>query len=75
MLVSQAGARTGSHNLVVGPSHIYSSRGGVVFGNRNMISGEYATTLGGVQNSSGGAASSILGGFGVVVDDVEATYP
>ena len=70
-----SGARVGSHNLVVGPSHAFTSRGGVVFGRGNLISGEYATTLGGVQNSSEGAASSILGGYGVIVSDVEATYP
>jgi len=68
-------SRAGSHNLVVGPSHSFSSTAGAVFGNRNLISGQYATILGGVQNSSIGAASSVLGGFGVVVDDPEATYP
>ena len=75
MPVQSSGARVGSHNLVVGPSHAFTSRGGVVFGRGNLISGEYATTLGGVQNSSEGAASSILGGYGVVVSDVEATSP
>lgn len=75
MPVASGGSRSGSHNLVVGPSHAYSSTGGVVFGNRNLISGQYATILGGVQNSSQGAASSILGGFGLVVSGTEATYP
>ncbi len=75
MPVQSSGSRVGSHNLVVGPSHAFTSRGGVVFGRGNLISGEYATTLGGVQNSSEGAASSILGGYGVVVSDVEATSP
>ena len=75
MPVQSSGSRVGSHNLVVGPSHAFTSRGGVVFGRGNLISGEYATTLGGVQNSSAGAASSILGGYGVIVSDVEATYP
>ena len=75
MPVQSSGSRVGSHNLVVGPSHAFTSRGGVVFGRGNLISGEYATTLGGVQNSSEGAASSILGGYGVIVSDVEATYP
>jgi hypothetical protein len=75
MPILQGWSRGGSHNLVVGPSHTFSSTGGVVFGSRNVISGQYATTLGGVQNSSQGAASSILGGFGVVVNFPEATYP
>jgi len=75
MPVSQGWSRNGSHNLVVGPSHTFTSTGGVVFGNRNLISGQYATTLGGVQNSAQGSASSILGGFGVVVNFPESTYP
>jgi hypothetical protein len=75
MPVPTGGTRGGSHNLVVGPSHAFTSTGGVVFGRGNMISGQYATTLGGVQNSSKGPASSILGGFGVVVSFDEETYP
>jgi hypothetical protein len=63
MPVPTGGTRGGSHNLVVGPSHAFTSTGGVVFGRGNMISGQYATTLGGVQNSSKGPASCILGGF------------
>ena len=73
--VSQNWSRAGSHNLIVGPSHSFTSKGGAVFGNRNIIAGEYATTLGGVQNSSTGAASSILGGYGVIVNGTEETYP
>jgi hypothetical protein len=75
MPVPTGGSRVGSHNLVVGPSHAFTSTGGVVFGRGNLISGQYATTLGGVQNSSKGPASSILGGFGVVVSFDEETYP
>lgn len=73
--VPLGGSRGGSHNLVVGPSHAFTSTGGVVFGRGNLISGQYATNLGGVQNSSKGPASSILGGFGVVVSFDEETYP
>jgi hypothetical protein len=75
MPVMSGGSRVGSHNLVVGPSHTFTSTGGVVFGRDNLISGQYATTLGGVQNSSKGPASSILGGFGVVLNYDEETYP
>lgn len=73
--VMSGGSRVGSHNLIVGPSHSFTSTGGVVFGRDNLISGQYATTLGGVQNSSKGPASSILGGFGVVLSFDEETYP
>jgi hypothetical protein len=69
------GSRIGSHNLVVGPSHAYTSTGGAVFGDNNLISGQSATILGGNHNSATGPDSSILGGFRVVVSDTEATYP
>lgn len=75
MPITQGWSRGGSHNLVVGPSHTFTSAGGVVFGNRNLISGQYATALGGVQNTAQGSASSILGGFGVIVNFPESTYP
>jgi hypothetical protein len=75
MPVMSGGSRVGSHNLIVGPSHTFTSTGGVVFGRDNLISGQYATNLGGVENSSKGPASSILGGFRVVVKFDEETYP
>ncbi|HCG28775.1 MAG TPA: hypothetical protein DEU95_03285, partial [Chloroflexi bacterium] len=39
--------RTGSHNVVVGSSHTYSSYGGLVAGYDNIISGDYASVSGG----------------------------
>ena len=71
----QGWSRAGSHNLVVGPSHSFSSTAGAVFGISNVISAEHATILGGNQNHAGGASSSILGGFGLVVNGTEETYP
>lgn len=71
----QGWSRNGSHNLVVGPSHSYASTSGAVFGISNVISGEHATVLGGNQNRAGGTSSSILGGFGLVVNGTEETYP
>jgi len=75
MLVPPGGSRVGSHNLVVGPSHAFTSTGGAVFGKDNLISGQYATILGGDHNISEGPASSILGGFKVKVSFDEETYP
>jgi len=71
----QGWSRAGSHNLVVGPSHSYASTSGAVFGISNVISGEHATVLGGNQNRAGGTSSSILGGFQLVVNGTEETYP
>lgn len=55
-------SRTGSHNLVVGAGHGYSSWGGFVAGVGNTISGPYASVSGGAENTAGGYASSVSGG-------------
>lgn len=54
--------RTGSHNLVGGQMNSFSSSGGLVFGMRNAIRGQYAAVLSGERNTASGANSSILGG-------------
>ena len=70
-----SGYRTGSHNLVVGHSHVFTSTGGAIFGNNNMISAQNATVLGGNHNTAAGVASSVLGGYGVKVTFPEEYYP
>lgn len=57
-----AQARTGSHNLVVGEEHAYSSFGGIVAGERNTISARAACAVGGKQNVASGVNSSVAGG-------------
>jgi hypothetical protein len=54
--------RNGSHNLVGGQMNSFSSSGGVVFGVRNAIRGQYAAILSGERNVASGVTSSILGG-------------
>jgi hypothetical protein len=54
--------RTGSHNLVVGSGHTYSSYGGIVAGDNNVISGQNASVTGGSHNVASGSRSSISGG-------------
>jgi hypothetical protein len=54
--------RTGSHNLVVGEEHAYSSFGGVVAGERNEILARGASVLGGKQNTASGLNSAVCGG-------------
>jgi hypothetical protein len=54
--------KTGSHNLVIGPNHTYSSWGGVVAGTGNAITNAGASVTGGTRNTSAGAFSSVTGG-------------
>lgn len=54
--------RTGSHNLIVGKRHNYSSYGGIVVGNSNAISGDYASVTAGAGNEASGSYSGVSGG-------------
>ena len=54
--------RTGSHNLIVGREHKYSSFGGFVAGMRNTVSGEEASVSGGSFNTASGEFSSVSAG-------------
>lgn len=71
--------RTGSHNLIVGDEHSYTSYGGAVLGYDNSITGIattvtggfgneatnlYASVSGGIGNTASGFQSSVSGGFG-----------
>ena len=56
-------ARGGSHNVVIGPEHSYSSYGGLVAGFRNTVSGVYASVSGGSDNTAGNYAASVSGGW------------
>lgn len=64
------GDRSGSHNLVVGPYHLFtqSAVGGCVFGKNNSIYAQGTTVLGGELNRAFGDKSSIVGGL------VNSTY-
>ena len=50
--------RGGSHNLVVGPAHEYSSTGGLVAGYGNTVSNYYSSASGGAGNIASGEYSS-----------------
>src|SRR5262245_1997369 len=54
--------RTGSHNLVVGRFHAYSSFGGLVAGNNNTVAGPEASVSGGISNTARGFGASVSGG-------------
>lgn len=55
--------RTGSHNLIVGRDHEYTSYGGLVAGIDNQIVAEYASVTGGRQGVASGPSSSVCGGL------------
>ena len=55
-------SRTGSHNVVVGPRHWYSSYGGLVVGFTNTIDAPFASISGGTENRATDYASSVSGG-------------
>ena len=59
--------RTGSHNIVVGRYHNYSSHGGLVVGQGNAITGQFATVSGGNGNRAAGDYSSVSGGYAAYV--------
>lgn len=54
--------RTGSHNLVVGQEHAYSSSAGLIVGKDNYASGPNVFVAG-EQSQADGAAASVSGGF------------
>ena len=56
-------ARTGSHNLVVGPEHSWTSYGGLIAGYNNTVTGAYSSVSGGYDNTASGNYSSVSGGI------------
>jgi len=62
--------RTGSHNLIIGPEHSYSSFGGFVAGRQNTISGKHASVAGGDGNAALADYSAILGGLNNTTENV-----
>jgi hypothetical protein len=58
---NEVSTRTGSHNLIVGDLHEYTSYGGIVSGTENSLTGPNATILGGGQNHATFSSATILG--------------
>jgi hypothetical protein len=84
MVGSSEASRTGSHNVVIGPRHKFTSWGGliggrtnsalapfaVVFGNGNTVSANGGSITGGQKNIVEGWWGSISGGFSLLVATV-----
>lgn len=60
--------RTGSHTVVIGPSHSYSGYGGLVVGSGNVLAEKYASVFGGKNNAANGSFSSVVGGSDNIAD-------
>jgi len=60
--------RTGSHNVVIGQRHTYSSYGGLVVGSWNAITGSYSSVTGGAGNEAKASSASISGGHNNLAD-------
>jgi hypothetical protein len=54
----------GSHNVVVGQRHNFSRFGGLVVGDYNEISGDFAVVSGGDSNTASGGYAVVSGGGG-----------
>jgi hypothetical protein len=81
--------KSGSHNIIVGMNHEYSSYGGLiagfanqvqgpasfVVGYENIASGDFSAAVGGRRNSSAGMATVVSGGYGnTAVSSLPAEY-
>jgi hypothetical protein len=64
--------RSGSHNLLVGSQHNYSSYGGFIAGFRNAVSGDFASVTGGTDNIAVGSRATVGGGAGIQVGEANA---
>lgn len=64
--------RNGSHNIIVGDEHTYTSYGGFVAGLSNSISGAYSTVSGGLRNVASGDYSAVSGGHFKTAEGVYA---
>jgi len=56
--------RTGSHSIVVGHQHSYSSYGGLLAGARNSVTARFSSVSGGFVNTASGEYSAVSGGAG-----------
>ncbi|UCD85171.1 MAG: hypothetical protein JSU92_02980 [Deltaproteobacteria bacterium] len=68
-----SGNRGGSHNLIVGTQHNYSSYGGFLAGYRNTVTTRYASVSGGADNTASGDYASVSGGYLNVASGVAAS--
>ena len=73
LVVLQPGDRHGSHNVIIGPEHRFSSVGGFVVGFHNTVSGDFASVSGGASNTASGVLASVSGGAANTAKGVRAS--
>lgn len=56
-------SRTGSHNLVVGTGHDFTSAGGFLAGSNNTVTAPFGSVSGGHENLAGNGNASVSGGI------------
>jgi hypothetical protein len=56
--------KSGSHNLVIGPDHTYSSYGALISGEDHVASAPSVSVTGGLSNTAGADYASVAGGYG-----------
>ena len=56
------GARTGSHNFIVGDCHEFTASGGLAAGFNNKVTAIFSSVNGGENNTASGRGSSVSGG-------------
>ena len=64
--------RTGSHNIVVGDQHAYTSTGGIVSGTGSQLTEANAAIIGGSDHIASAAGAAIVGGLGHEVSSTAA---
>lgn len=57
---NEVATRSGSHNIVVGDLHEYTSYGGIVSGNNNTLSGPNSTILSSVESATFSSSGSVI---------------
>jgi hypothetical protein len=62
--------KTGSHFLIVGDDHGYTTSSGIVAGNANSVTGQYGAAVGGQFNHVSGDFSAIVGGIDNLVSGI-----
>jgi hypothetical protein len=65
--------RNGSHNVVIGAEHTYTSFGGIVVGFDNAITNKFASVTGGQVNRATGPSASVSGGGGNIASGANSS--
>jgi hypothetical protein len=65
--------RTGSHNLVVGDEHEYTSSAGLVAGFNNTLASSEASVTGGTGNTASAQGASVCGGLSNTASDSDSS--